>query len=110
MKRCVSVDLFVASKVYVDIATMSYLTEITGGETHLYPDFDGLNNYVDRQDLTGAIGRTVTRTNGFEAIMKVGLLSLYIYILFISMVMSMFVFMFMLMLPFYIFVVVSLYV
>ncbi|KAF9960175.1 COPII coat Sec23p-Sfb3p heterodimer component [Mortierella alpina] len=63
-----SIDLFLFPNAYVDVATLGCLSSITGGETHMYPNF---NAQRDGVKFAGEINRIVTRPFGFNALMRV---------------------------------------
>ncbi|KAI7817471.1 Sec23/Sec24 trunk domain-containing protein [Gamsiella multidivaricata] len=63
-----SIDLFLFPNAYVDVATLGCLSSITGGETHMFVNF---NAGRDGVKLVGDIGRIVTRPFGYNALMRV---------------------------------------
>ncbi|KAF9902740.1 COPII coat Sec23p-Sfb3p heterodimer component [Linnemannia zychae] len=63
-----SIDLFLFPNAYVDVATLGCLSTITGGETHMFTNF---NADRDGVKLIGEINRLVTRPFGFNALMRV---------------------------------------
>ncbi|KAG0291342.1 COPII coat Sec23p-Sfb3p heterodimer component [Linnemannia gamsii] len=63
-----SIDLFLFPNAYVDVATLGCLSTITGGETHMFTNF---NADRDGVKLAGEINRLVTRPFGFNALMRV---------------------------------------
>ncbi|KAI3395345.1 hypothetical protein diail_1401 [Diaporthe ilicicola] len=66
----VGVDFFLAAPTggYLDIATIGYVSAITGGETFYYPNFV---NGRDNAKLSLEVKHAVTRETGYEALMKV---------------------------------------
>lgn len=66
----VGIDLFLAAPTggYLDIATMGYLTEKTGGEIYYYPNFHAPRDLLR---LSKELKHTVTRNTGFQALIKV---------------------------------------
>ncbi|KAI8594780.1 Sec23/Sec24 trunk domain-containing protein, partial [Dissophora ornata] len=63
-----SIDLFLFPNAYVDVATLGCLSSITGGETHMFVNFNAARDGVK---LMGDIGRIVTRPFGFNGLMRV---------------------------------------
>ncbi|KAF9090400.1 COPII coat Sec23p-Sfb3p heterodimer component, partial [Mortierella sp. GBA35] len=63
-----SIDLFLFPNAYVDVATLGCLSTLTGGETHMFTNF---NAERDGVKLAGEINRLVTRPFGFNALMRV---------------------------------------
>ncbi|POS74836.1 transport protein sec24 [Diaporthe helianthi] len=63
-------DFFLAAPTggYLDIATIGYVSAITGGETFYYPNFV---NGRDNAKLSLEVKHAVTRETGYEALMKV---------------------------------------
>lgn len=66
----VGADFFLAAPTggYLDIATIGYVSAITGGETFYYPNFV---NGRDNAKLSLEVKHAVTRETGYEALMKV---------------------------------------
>jgi protein transport protein SEC24 len=66
----VGVDFFLAapSGGYLDIATVGHVSAKTGGETYSYPNFHAPR---DTLRLSKELAHDVTRTTGFQALMKV---------------------------------------
>ena len=67
-ENAITIDLFVCSNGYVDLATVGALTEKTGGQVFLYP---GFNSRKDGLALQRDIFHDVTRTTGYDGIMIV---------------------------------------
>ena len=67
-KQQISVDMFLACKTYTDVATLSQLSRYSGGETYHYPGFDA---DIDGPRLYHDLMHDLTRTTGFEAVMRV---------------------------------------
>ncbi|KAF9200494.1 COPII coat Sec23p-Sfb3p heterodimer component, partial [Haplosporangium sp. Z 27] len=63
-----SIDLFLFPNAYVDVATLGCLSSITGGDTHMFINF---NAEKDGVKLMGDIAKLVTRPFGFNALMRV---------------------------------------
>jgi len=64
----ISVDLFVASHQYSDLSTLQELPKYTAGRSFFYPSFNRLR---DGDKLEFELGRTLTQTIVFEAVMRV---------------------------------------
>ena len=73
-KKCVasqvSVDLFVCSKGAADLASLSVLPTLTGGQLSYMPEFDPADPN-DTAKLRDGVVRTVSRNIAWEAVMKV---------------------------------------
>lgn len=67
-ESAITIDLFVCSNGYVDLATVGALTEKTGGQVFLYP---GFNARKDGLALQRDIFHDVTRQTGFDGVMIV---------------------------------------
>ncbi|KAG0253224.1 COPII coat Sec23p-Sfb3p heterodimer component [Mortierella polycephala] len=71
-EKCVdaalSVDMFLFPNANIDVATLGCLSSITGGETHMFPNFNAVK---DGAKLAGDISRLVARPFGFNALMRV---------------------------------------
>ncbi|XP_004346230.1 protein transporter Sec24-like CEF [Capsaspora owczarzaki ATCC 30864] len=63
----VSVDLFLLSPSYLDVATVSQVSALTGGSVYHYPNFTAA---LDGERLFREIRYTVTRTTGYDALMR----------------------------------------
>lgn len=69
VKGHVSVDVFMcASSSYVDIASVGVLPRQTGGHVYFYPNF---NSAKDGDKFYYDLVRNLTRTTGFEGLMRV---------------------------------------
>lgn len=64
----VCVDLFFLTQGYVDIATLSDLSNTTGGSLYNYPQFNPL---LDQDQLLNDLKWNVTRPRAMEALMRV---------------------------------------
>lgn len=64
----VSVDIFVTTQTYVDIASISVVPRTTGGQVYYYYPFSALS---DPAKLYNDLRWNVTRPQGFEAVMRV---------------------------------------
>ncbi|KAI9702157.1 MAG: COPII coat Sec23p-Sfb3p heterodimer component [Bogoriella megaspora] len=66
----IGVDFFMAapSGGYMDIATIGYVSGLSGGEVYFYPNFHSPRDILK---LSQEIKRTVTRETGYQALMKV---------------------------------------
>lgn len=66
----IGVDMFIAAPggVYMDVATMGYVSSVTGGETFFYPNF---HSPRDLLKLSKELTHAVTRETGYQALMKV---------------------------------------
>jgi len=66
----VGVDFFLAAPQggYLDIATIGYVSEKTGGEVYYYPNF---HHQRDQLRVAKEIKHTLVRETGFQALMKV---------------------------------------
>ena len=70
MPKCIVVDLFLAltlKHVSLDVATMAPISGITGGDLHLYSDFDVVR---DGEKLYYHIFRSMTRVVGTDCMIK----------------------------------------
>jgi protein transport protein SEC24 len=63
-----SIDLFLFPNAYIDVATLGCLSTITGGDTYMFPNFNGARDGIR---LQGEIRRLVSRPFGFNALMRV---------------------------------------
>ena len=67
-EHAVSIDLFICANTYVDLATLSVLSEKTGGQVFMYPSYSARKDaYAFQRDLY----HDVTRVTGFDAVMIV---------------------------------------
>ncbi|KAJ0745650.1 putative Zinc finger, Sec23/Sec24-type, sec23/Sec24, trunk domain, sec23/Sec24, helical [Helianthus annuus] len=64
----VSVDVFITTQSYVDIASISVIPKTTGGQMYYYHPFSALS---DPAKLYNDLRWNVTRPQGFEAVMRV---------------------------------------
>lgn len=66
----VGVDFFIATAAggYMDVATIGYVSTLTGGETYFYPNFHAPR---DSKKLAKEIDHAVNRQTGYQALMKV---------------------------------------
>ncbi|KAK1417403.1 hypothetical protein QVD17_26530 [Tagetes erecta] len=64
----VSVDVFITTQSYVDIASISVVPKTTGGQIYYYHPFSALS---DPAKLYNDLRWNVTRPQGFEAVMRV---------------------------------------
>jgi len=63
----VSVDIFVATSVFTDVATIGCLPALTGGQLRRFLT----SPKVDSNKLSAELSHTLNRGSGFEAVMKV---------------------------------------
>jgi len=68
-QRQIGCDLFFFSPSYTDIATIGCLARFTGGEINCYTS--GQHNPNELARLQNDIYRTLSRNNGFEALMRI---------------------------------------
>ncbi|XP_076896769.1 protein transport protein SEC24 B-like [Bidens hawaiensis] len=64
----VSVDVFLTTQSYVDVACISVISRTTGGQVYYYHPFSALS---DPAKLYNDLRWNVTRPQGFEAVMRV---------------------------------------
>lgn len=64
----ISVDTFLFSPNYTDVATIGSVSRYTAGHCYYYPAFD---KNIDRQRLMSDIVHDLTRTTGLEAVMRI---------------------------------------
>ncbi|XP_051147877.1 protein transport protein Sec24-like CEF [Andrographis paniculata] len=64
----VCVDLFLTTQTYVDVASLSVVPRMTGGQVYYYYPFSALS---DPAKLYNDLRWNVTRPQGFEAVMRV---------------------------------------
>ncbi|XP_048440909.1 protein transport protein Sec24-like At4g32640 [Pyrus x bretschneideri] len=64
----VCVDIFVTTQAYIDIASMSVIPRITGGQVYYYYPFSAV---ADAAKIYNDLRWNVTRPQGFEAVMRV---------------------------------------
>lgn len=65
----VSIDVFAGAAQYADVATLSSLCSVTGGQFFFYPAFHGAGPLAEA--LYGDIFHDLTRETGFEAVLRV---------------------------------------
>ncbi|KAF9142343.1 COPII coat Sec23p-Sfb3p heterodimer component [Mortierella sp. GBA39] len=63
-----SIDLFLFPNAYIDVATLGCLPSITGGESHMFPNF---NPARDAVKFKGNLAKLVARPFGYNALMRV---------------------------------------
>ncbi|CAL1382089.1 unnamed protein product [Linum trigynum] len=64
----VCVDVFITTKTYVDIASISVIPKVTGGQVYYYHPFSVV---LDSVKLYNDLRWNVSRPQGFEAVMRV---------------------------------------
>uniref|UniRef100_A0A7S0GUT4 Uncharacterized protein n=1 Tax=Amorphochlora amoebiformis TaxID=1561963 RepID=A0A7S0GUT4_9EUKA len=64
----ISVDVYLFSRLYTDVATLNDLAKYTGGATHHYPNYYDLE---DGFDLHRLLVHSLTRQQGWEAVIRV---------------------------------------
>nr|XP_043624506.1 protein transport protein Sec24-like At4g32640 isoform X2 [Erigeron canadensis] len=64
----VSVDVFITTQSYIDIASISVIPKTTGGQVYYYHPFSALS---DPAKLYNDLRWNVTRPQGFEAVLRV---------------------------------------
>lgn len=69
-KHQISVDMFLASDRYMDIATISNLSRYTGGQTHFYPGFIA-SKVNDVTKFTTEFARHISMDLSWESVMRV---------------------------------------
>jgi protein transport protein SEC24 len=67
-KRYITVDLFLCTSYYCDLASIGEVPKLTCGQVYYYPYFHGSR---DSERLFADLKRNVTRQTGFEAVMRV---------------------------------------
>ncbi|AET38792.1 uncharacterized protein Ecym_3300 [Eremothecium cymbalariae DBVPG len=65
----VTIDLFLASDDYLDVASLSSLARYTGGQTHFYPGFTALN-LIDVTKFSKEFSKHITMDLSMEAVMR----------------------------------------
>lgn len=63
----ICLDIYACSSQYSDIPTLSVMCSQTGGDLHYYPNF---NVSFDGERMYYQMFRTMTRTQGFQAVMR----------------------------------------
>ncbi|XP_046392862.1 protein transport protein Sec24A [Ischnura elegans] len=66
----VAVDLFILGNKYTDLATLSGVSQFSGGCIHHLPSFDGRSNF-ETSVLERSFHRYLSRKIGFEAVMRI---------------------------------------
>ena len=64
----IGVDMFLFPAAYIDVASVGALTSVTGGQTHLYSNF---NVRRDAYKFAEELRRTVTRSFGYDCLLRV---------------------------------------
>ena len=67
-RQQISVDTFLFAHSYVDVATVGALSRYTAGQVYYYPGFTAA---ADGERLAADLARDLTRTTGFEAVMRI---------------------------------------
>lgn len=67
-RQQISVDVFMLGNQYTDVATIGSMARYTAGQAFFYPHYQG---QVDAPRLQADLLHTLTRTTGFEAVMRV---------------------------------------
>jgi len=67
-KYHVCCELFLTAAQYTDVAALAQLSKHTGGQLYYYPAFNG---QIHGGKLKGELTHALTRTTGFEAVMRV---------------------------------------
>jgi len=67
VKNGISVDLFVGSSIYSDIATLGELTKLTGGQAYYYPNFSA---QAHGAQLYRELFRNFSREAGYDGLMR----------------------------------------
>lgn len=68
-KAQVTVDMFLASEEYMDVATLSNLGRYTGGQTHFYPGFSA-TNFSDVTKFTKEFSKHLSMDLCMETVMR----------------------------------------
>ncbi|CAI4752969.1 ADM_collapsed_G0047920.mRNA.1.CDS.1 [Saccharomyces cerevisiae] len=69
-KLQITVDMFLASEDYMDVATLSHLGRFSGGQTHFYPGFNA-TSLNDVTKFTRELSRHLSMDISMEAVMRV---------------------------------------
>ncbi|GMM48820.1 COPII subunit [Pichia kluyveri] len=69
-KSQITVDMFLTSSTYQDVATLSNLTKFTAGQTHFYPAFNS-NNLEDINKFSNELSNHLSMEIGLEAVLRV---------------------------------------
>lgn len=67
-KYQIGVDLYMFSHSYTDVATLSQLPKLTGGQVYYYPSFTSKKLGAK---FSAELTRNLTRSTGFEAVLRV---------------------------------------
>ncbi|XP_037068145.1 LOW QUALITY PROTEIN: protein transport protein Sec24A-like [Pollicipes pollicipes] len=67
----VAVDLFSVAGAYTDLATLSGVSQFSGGCLHFYPGVHTVHNPAQTEALERGLRRYLTRKIGFEAVMRI---------------------------------------
>lgn len=68
-KAQVTVDMFLASEDYIDVATLSNLARYTGGQTHFYPGFSA-SKFADVTKFTKEFSKHLSMDLSAETVMR----------------------------------------
>ncbi|KAL3229128.1 Protein transport protein SEC24 [Nakaseomyces bracarensis] len=68
-KTQITVDLFLASDDYIDVATLSNLSRFTAGQTHFYPGYNAANE-SDFAKFTTEFSKHITMDISMETVMR----------------------------------------
>jgi len=68
-KQQVSVDMFLFNTSYADVATLGALSRYTAGQVYYYPAYAA--GGADAARFTADLTRDLSRTTGFEAVMRI---------------------------------------
>ena len=63
-----SVDLFLFNNAYIDVATLSQVSRLTGGQVYKYTYF---NKDIDAERMLNDLRNNLSRPVAFDAIMRV---------------------------------------
>jgi protein transport protein SEC24 len=66
-RKQISVDTFLFSANYTDVASIGYLSRYTAGQVYYYPAFTGA---VDGPRFASDLTHTLSRTTGFECVLR----------------------------------------
>ncbi|QID87726.1 hypothetical protein GRS66_010409 [Saccharomyces pastorianus] len=69
-KLQITVDMFLASEEYMDVATLSHLGRFSGGQTHFYPGFNA-TSLNDVTKFTRELSQHLSMDISMEAVMRV---------------------------------------
>lgn len=68
-KSQITVDSFLASNDYIDVASITNLSRFTGGQTHFYPGFSS-DSISDITKFSNEFGRHITMDLSMETVMR----------------------------------------